>query len=910
MERIIFNDLWGMYRIKFVIDGKSKWENFWALKGVTFTIGQGETVGIIGENGAGKSTILKIIAGMLNCDRGTVKVLGKIAGLLELGAGFQTELTGSENIYLIAGLFGLTKLQIESIYNNVVSFADIGKFINAPVKCYSQGMFVRLAFAIAINMNSDILLIDDTLAVGDEYFQKKCIKKIFELKEQGKTIVFVTHDMNMLRRICHRAIFFKDGQIVKDGPVDQVIPLYVQTAGPKEGVAILKSGPLNVIFNNGRLLFNWKDQLLTPGLGGHTVLVIENKYYNSVQACWEIEKQGENKIVATGKFEQFNVTQVWKLELDRDLILKWDVGIDSMLDAQVTECQAKIMVASKYTHWFTGIEKGEFPAIDQISPGWQSFLENNITRKVIGVESIVDTNSNVPTLLFEETSNFLSTLAQVFNTDYINDCRVLQYKIAAQNDLLVFQTNIANIFSGKITFDVANKEGYLEHLNQDFVLLNGGIRLIFANGRAVLSYNGLNLTKNSHLNTSIYVEGKCYDSISAHWEFKKEAQNKIIGCGSWVGLEVKQIWEFEINNDTGFLWKVWLEVGKEINIQQQRLQFMCVGDYKHYFSDYAQGDFSDKFLETESDMLQRCIPDGAIGVNCPKKQLPELSLFFSQAQGNFAKIFNADFYHKARLLRIEKINPEEKTVFLAGKYQIFAIEAKLNTGGELKKNNFSNVIEKGKLKFVFDQGKGTIFWNGLELTKRLGFYTSLRSRGRWHDSTSSAAWKIEGHDSRSIRVSGCWLHLAITQFWEIKLQEDGLIEFKVSLVVKDRTMVERLQTNLMLSEKYTHWLTEKQNGAFPLFIADITDDWQQVYRAEESNKFIGVSTRVENNMNLPEVLFSPLISNSGWLLNVLNSDLYHRGRVLQYLNAQNVTIEPGEYPYAHGLISIERKALD
>ena len=166
MEQIVFNDLWGMYRIKFVVDRKPTWENFWALKGLTFKINQGEAVGIIGENGAGKSTVLKMIAGMLKPDRGHVKVLGKISGLLELGAGFQTELTGSENIYLIAGLFGSSPSQIESIYDDIVSFADIGKFINAPVKCYSQGMFVRLAFAIAINMDSDILLIDDTL-VGD-----------------------------------------------------------------------------------------------------------------------------------------------------------------------------------------------------------------------------------------------------------------------------------------------------------------------------------------------------------------------------------------------------------------------------------------------------------------------------------------------------------------------------------------------------------------------------------------------------------------------------------------------------------------------------------------------------------------------------------------------------------------------
>jgi ABC-type polysaccharide/polyol phosphate transport system ATPase subunit len=172
---------------------------------------------------------------MLRPDRGEIRVLGKVSGLLELGAGFQPELTGRENLYLNARLFGLSQNQIDEKYEEIVNFANIGKFINAPVKCYSQGMVVRLAFAIAIHMDPDILLIDDTLAVGDEYFQRKCIKKIFQIKEQGKTIIFVTHDMNMLSRLCRRALFLKEGRIVKDDIVDKVIPLYTQIIGQEKG---------------------------------------------------------------------------------------------------------------------------------------------------------------------------------------------------------------------------------------------------------------------------------------------------------------------------------------------------------------------------------------------------------------------------------------------------------------------------------------------------------------------------------------------------------------------------------------------------------------------------------------------------------------------------------------------------
>ena len=209
MALINFKDVWEMYRIRFFETRRTSWESFWALKDINFKVEQGETLGIIGENGAGKSTVLKLIAGLLKPDRGEVKIQGKVSGLLELGAGFQPEFTGLENIFLNAGLFGLSKKQIEEKREEIIQFAALGKFIHAPVKCYSQGMFVRLAFAIAVHVDPDIMLIDDTLAVGDEYFQKKCIQKIFMLKEQGKTIVFVTHDMNLLRQLCRRPCFLK-----------------------------------------------------------------------------------------------------------------------------------------------------------------------------------------------------------------------------------------------------------------------------------------------------------------------------------------------------------------------------------------------------------------------------------------------------------------------------------------------------------------------------------------------------------------------------------------------------------------------------------------------------------------------------------------------------------------------------
>lgn len=188
-------------------------EDFWALKDISFGVKKGEAVGIIGDNGAGKSTLLKILTGITKPTSGAIKVNGRLCALLELGAGFHPDLTGGENVYLNGSVLGLSKKVIDKKFNEIVDFSGIGEFIDAPVRTYSSGMFVRLGFAVAINMEPDILLIDEVLAVGDAQFQTKCFKKITDFKREGKTIILVTHDMRAISRYTERVIFLSKGSI-------------------------------------------------------------------------------------------------------------------------------------------------------------------------------------------------------------------------------------------------------------------------------------------------------------------------------------------------------------------------------------------------------------------------------------------------------------------------------------------------------------------------------------------------------------------------------------------------------------------------------------------------------------------------------------------------------------------------
>ncbi|EKD90510.1 MAG: hypothetical protein ACD_31C00002G0009 [uncultured bacterium] len=206
----------------------NKQEDFWALKDISFKIRKSETVGIIGDNGSGKSTILKLIAGVVAPTSGWISVNGKVSPLIELGAGFHPELTGRENIYLNGTILGLTEREIDKKFDEIVAFSELENFIDTPVKHYSSGMYMRLGFSIAISVDPDILLIDEILAVGDISFQKKCFEKIKEFKRKEKTIVIISHSMEVIRMFCEKAMLIRNGRCIGFGDTKKLVGSYIK----------------------------------------------------------------------------------------------------------------------------------------------------------------------------------------------------------------------------------------------------------------------------------------------------------------------------------------------------------------------------------------------------------------------------------------------------------------------------------------------------------------------------------------------------------------------------------------------------------------------------------------------------------------------------------------------------------
>lgn len=289
---------------KLLFQNRNRYEEHQVLKGIDLTIQKGEVVGLIGENGCGKSTLLKLMTRIMYPDQGSIEVKGKVSSLLELGAGFHPDMSGRENIYTNASIFGLTKKEIDERLEEIIAFSELGEFINNPVRTYSSGMYMRLAFSVAINVDADILLIDEILAVGDAAFQAKCFNKMQEIKRQGTTIVIVSHDMSSIEKLCNRAIWINKGNKIKDASPHEVGCAYLDYVMNKQNVVdevmqneSVTSEIQNVVAENSHVLFEegkrWGNKEIV--IEGVKILNIQGEEVNTIKTGETVTIQAKFK---------------------------------------------------------------------------------------------------------------------------------------------------------------------------------------------------------------------------------------------------------------------------------------------------------------------------------------------------------------------------------------------------------------------------------------------------------------------------------------------------------------------------------------------------------------------------------------------------------------------------------------
>ncbi|MBO4608771.1 MAG: ABC transporter ATP-binding protein [Lachnospiraceae bacterium] len=336
---------------------KERFKFHYALKGVDFEVKKGETVGIIGTNGSGKSTLLKILTGVLTPTEGEVEVNGRISALLELGAGFNMDYNGIENIYLNGTMMGFSKDEIDKKLDDILAFADIGDYVYQPCKTYSSGMFVRLAFAVSINIDPEILIVDEALSVGDVFFQAKCYRKFEEFKKKGKTILFVSHDLSSISRYCDRVYLLNNGEMLGNGSPKEMIDKYKQILAGGGQAKIVETNENDVLeYGNGKAFI--KDFCITDSKGTKTNAVEKGTEY-TVTMKVKIEEDIQGPIFAC------SVKNVRGVEITgtNTLVSKtFDDSVKKGDEIEISFTQKMMLQGGEYliSLGVTGFENGEF----------------------------------------------------------------------------------------------------------------------------------------------------------------------------------------------------------------------------------------------------------------------------------------------------------------------------------------------------------------------------------------------------------------------------------------------------------------------------------------------------------------------------------------------------------------------
>jgi ABC-2 type transport system ATP-binding protein len=398
--------------------------HLWALRGIDLEVREGDVVGIIGENGSGKTTLLRLLCNVTPPSEGALRINGRVAGLLELGAGFHPYLTGRENLYLNGSILGLSKREIDARFDEIVEFSGIGRFIDEPVKNYSSGMYVRLGFAIAVNLDPDILVIDEVLAVGDAEFQHKSKSKILEFRDQGKTIVLVSHDLTIIRDLCTRVYWLHRGRIREQGDIETITSSYILDVARRFGFLTLHHDELSVVFEKGKLIIFWKGIELTKNSCAGALLMTPTSWFFSDQAWWEVQESSARRFVALGRWKLLPLEQRWEVELVSPREIVWTQTLTLSRELAFTNATINLRLSDRYREWWTDLEQGRFP--EEFLPGAAQRILVESKERVLGVRPFSLGDVCVPGISVRVLEPDQGILLQAMNTESFLRSRDIQ----------------------------------------------------------------------------------------------------------------------------------------------------------------------------------------------------------------------------------------------------------------------------------------------------------------------------------------------------------------------------------------------------------------------------------------------------------------------------------------------------
>ena len=559
---------------------------FDALKGINLSIEQGESVGLIGANGSGKSTLLKIIAGVSAPSQGNVVVEGRVASLLELGAGFHPILTGRENVYLNAALLGLRKKTVDTLFDSIVEFAELAEFIDQPVDTYSSGMFVRLAFSVAIHCDPDVFLVDEVLAVGDEAFQRKCRQRIGELRDQGKTILFVSHDLGLVNALCDRVYLLDHGELIERGEPRATIDYYLRRVGAEAGVHTMSAGPLEAVFSNGRISLFHEHTELTPPAGWTLQANALGAWHGADTAAWEVTEREPTRCVARGRAARLPLIWEWELTLEADAF-EWRLACHCERAVELGIIQADLHLVAGYGRWIYGDLEDDFP---EPSPEDTERVHVAATEEGVRVTGALPSDASpVPPLLIEATEANLPLRMAWTNADYITGGRILEVASHLPESLRPVPEGNAKVATIRCTIAKTPADARNAAL-QDRTVTSGAVEARFVRGALALSRDGKPVTHLLHCWASIHANHLWQDSQTLRWGAPERDCDILRVTGASRRLPLKQTWEIRPHAD-GIALAIWLDIAETTQILEHHFSVMLPATYDRWEIGEERGDF-------------------------------------------------------------------------------------------------------------------------------------------------------------------------------------------------------------------------------------------------------------------------------------------------------------------------------
>ncbi|MBI5095882.1 MAG: ABC transporter ATP-binding protein [Candidatus Hydrogenedentes bacterium] len=558
------------------------------LRGITFKIEAGESFGVIGPNGSGKSTLLKILAGVTAPSSGRIEIRGRVASLLELGAGFHPLLTGRENVYLNGRILGMSRADVNRVFDHIVAFSGIGEFIDNPVETYSSGMYVRLGFSVAVHANPDIFLVDEVLAVGDEEFQRKCRQRIIELREQGKTIIFVSHDLGLVNALCDHVLLLGSGQVISRGTPQQTIDYYLRQTGTPQEKHTFACGGLDAVFARGRLSLYRDNTELTAPCGLQAEVYSMERCHLAHEADWRVVERGPAHCLAHGRMTRMPMTHIWEMRLEENKLV-WDFSVECERPVPISVFNANLYFPSVYTEWLYGELAGEFPEVLPTDLAW-----NLMANSVVLCHSaalLTRQGSPYPPVDVRLETQLPNVRLLMFNGDYVSGTRVLQANAVLPASQAQFPAGRTRLVT--LHFDLgASEDALRRRIGMDHSIQAGSLNFRFDSGALHIMYGDTEITKGNHVYASMLVGRLWNDSGFLQWGPVASTADRISVTGVSRRFPFRLRWEFH-SVQNGMRVELRMEVLEALDVEEYQVSVMLAPEYAHWETEFEAGAFPD-----------------------------------------------------------------------------------------------------------------------------------------------------------------------------------------------------------------------------------------------------------------------------------------------------------------------------